>query len=741
MFQGKRFSVVLAVLVVLLSVGCISFNSEKKELLVSKQVSPTNEEQVVSTRNSSVSVRLPGGFLSTAQSLTISSLANPQEPFFAGYKSLGAYVIALGDDKNDSFQKEAILEFPYDPTTIPAGMKATDALAVAYLNKDTNSWVESPITVDETNHKVIVRTNHFSVWDLFGLLADYEPVPSPQGHFTVYYNKKYTFKCFGSEYGSEHLCAEGIGKVAELARAAYIEKSYLVPDKVNIYIEDIEESEMSKYTGNILLSKYMETLGKNATAEQGTQADNRVKHEVAHELFHVVENQYINVYTMGYRHWWMEAAADYAADKIAMHDGTMGMDIKPDCLKDSVYSEANQYNDAHFIDYLVEKGGLFFEEMFDYINTHKAGDAGETLILLKEYVDSEGPQYMKLTASAEQSAFEKAYSDYSAYYFFNSKSPIKIKTDLLTDTRSPEIDLRTTDETKEQAMPQMISYTTQLLAVKADIGTDPQRKISINPDQDLGTGLILAVYKASNNDPHTAQYVGSTKTKTSKVSADLGKDDVLYVLTVNTRRPGSGSSKEFNIVVTATIDKNKKTESFEYSKTQDLDQNPLTIKATGTITGPADMAFIEDAKPNILYITIANAKNKNTSITISANINSQPAKTHWEVTGQSDCPKVTKDVSNFQYKITTSEAQPVNPNPPKGYSPPLPKKTETKQTAGNIELKIPPEALQNGEYRIDIDLVWDWTNNYECREDSTAKSGPQSAKGGPGTNIIHIAVQ
>ncbi len=105
------------------------------------------------------------------------------------------------------------------------------------------------------------------------------------------------------------------------------------------------------------------------------------------------------------------------------------------------------------------------------------------------------------------------------------------------------------------------------------------------------------------------------------------------------------------------------------------------------------MAFIRDPKPNILYITIANAKNKNTPITISAN--SQPAKVHWEVTGQSDCPKITKDVSNFQYKITTSEAQKVDPNPPKGYSPPLPKKTETKQTTGNIELTIPPEALKN----------------------------------------------
>ena len=739
MFQGKRFSVVLAVLVVLLSVGCITFNSEKKELLVSKEVNPTSEEQVVSAGN--VSVRLPGGFLSTTQTLSISSLANPEEPFFAGYKSLGAYVIALGNDKNDSFQKEAILEFPYDPATIPAGMKAIDALAVAYLNKDTNSWVEAPITVDETNHKVIVKTNHFSIWNLFGLLADYEDVPSPQGHFTVYYNKKYTFKCFGSDYGNEHLCAEGIGKVAELARKAYLEKNFQVPDKVNIYIEDVEESRMSRYTGNILLSKYMETLGKNATADQGTQADNRVKHEVAHELFHVVENKYINVYTMGYRHWWMEAAADYAADKIAMHDGTMGMEIKPDCLKDSLYSEANQYNDAHFIDYLVEKGGLFFEEMFDYINTHKAGDAGETLILLKEYVDSEGPKYGKLTSSSEQSAFEKAYSDYSAYYFFNAKSPIKIKTDLLTDTRSQEINLKTTDEKKEQAMPQMISYTTQLLAVKADIGTDPKRTISINPDQDLGIGLILAVYKASNGDRNSAQYVSSTKTKANKVSADLGKDDVLYVLTVNTRRPGSGSSKEFNIVATATIDKNKKTESFEFSKIQDLDQNPLTIKATGSITGPADMAFIRDPKPSILYITIANAKNKNTPITISANINSQPAKEHWVVNSQSDCPKITKDVSNFQYKITTSEAQKVDPSPPKGYSPPLPKKTETKQSSGTIELTIPPEALQNGEYRIDIDLVWDWTNNYECREDSNAKSGPQSAKGGPGTNIIHIAVQ
>ena len=710
----QKLVIALSIICMILFIsGCTT--PEKNVLLISKTLSASAQEQVVSPENSSITVRIPGGLLSTPQNLDISSLKNPPEAFFPGMKSLGAYEISLGNsDDNTSFQKEAVLEFAYDENAVPQGVKPEDAFVVAYY--DTDRWIEVPMTVDAVNHKILVKTTHFSAWDLFGLLTDYEHVPSPEGHFTVYYDKKANFKCLGSEAGSEHLCAEGIGKIAEIARKAYIDAGYKVPEKVNIYIGDTEESQMSPYTGNILLSKSFETVGSKSKSSDITLADSRVKHEVAHELFHVVQNQYINIFSMKSRQWWMEASADYAADKIAMHDGTMGIDIKPDYLMSALYSQTglHDYSTAHFINYLVEKDGVTFKGMFDYINSHTALDGQDTLILLKDYVNGKGE------VNPSETKFSDAYSSFAGFFLFDAKSPIKIKNDFADDTGSIVVKLKDDEDSKVVNVPSLLPYTTQVVALSVD--TTEVKTMTINPQEDLN-GMTLYVYVAVNNDVHTAKYLGSSKTKNEKINADLGKDDTLYILVVDTNNPLGGSSRSFNIDVTSSKNGKKKSVSFNVDKKGDLTQNTLSVTGSGAITGPFDMAAIADtSNPNTVYLTISNPKNTDVPIEITGNLKYDVQKMHWEPASQSGCV-ITKDVSNFKYKITYN----------------APEKKEVISTGGNIDILVSQETLAKGEFRADVDLVWDWTDKYDCSDPS--QSTTQHAAGAPGTRVMQISIQ
>ncbi|MFH0778020.1 MAG: PKD domain-containing protein, partial [Candidatus Eisenbacteria bacterium] len=107
------------------------------------------------------------------------------------------------------------------------------------------------------------------------------------------------------------------------------------------------------------------------------ESEDQLKHECAHELFHAVQNDYMMTPRMGSRRWWMDATADYAAEKIAwggrIHTMGKGIDFK--------YIEAaltyagasgpidwadHEYQTAHLIDYLVRRG-VNFKEMFDAV--------------------------------------------------------------------------------------------------------------------------------------------------------------------------------------------------------------------------------------------------------------------------------------------------------------------------------------------------------------------------------------
>jgi len=367
--------------------------------------------------------------------------------------------------------------------------------------------------------------------------------------------------------------------------------------------------------------------------------------------------------------------------------------------------------------------------MFNYINSHNALDGQDTLMLLKDYVDGKGAQIETINNNPQETKFDDAYHGFVKFYLFDAQSPIKIKSDFISETGSMLVNLKQDEDSKIVDVPPIFPYATKVIAIKADPGIDAARTITVNPQEDLGSsasmGVSLDGYIVVNNDIHTAKFVGSTKTKAQKISADLGKDDTLYILAVDTNNPLSGSSRDFNLEINSSKNGKKKSVSLTIDKKSDLTQNTLTIKGAGAVVGPADMVAVADtSNPNIVYVTISNPKNSDVPIEITGKLTYNVQNTHWEIASQSDC-KITKDVSNFVYKITYN----------------APEKKVVISKDGNIDILIPQDVLAKGEFRADIDLVWDWTDKYDCTADSQTPSGTQHATGGPGTNIMKISVQ
>jgi putative component of toxin-antitoxin plasmid stabilization module len=89
-----------------------------------------------------------------------------------------------------------------------------------------------------------------------------------------------------------------------------------------------------------------------------------LQHDVAHELFHAVQNQYVSFLSMDSSRWWMEATADYAAGYVGTNGG-LGGKLPLDFIKKPLNSgeESHTYQVAYFLKYLSDKG-INFRDLF-----------------------------------------------------------------------------------------------------------------------------------------------------------------------------------------------------------------------------------------------------------------------------------------------------------------------------------------------------------------------------------------
>jgi hypothetical protein len=288
----------------------------------------------------------------------------------------------------------------------------------------------------------------------------------------------------------------------------------------------------------------------------------QVRHDAAHETFHTFQQSLF--YTLsslaqrGYvaRHWWMEATADYAADRIAL--GGSGTMAKPNLeyfkAPLNTADQIHDYATSRFIDYLVEQKGVVFKDLWD---ASIANSSDDMVAFLETYL-------MKTTATM----LHDHYKGFAEYVLFDASSPLELNKGSglsgVTMTSGPykgklqgglvEADTPPVLAADKKEISYVFNltggYTAKLWGFKA-LNKDPRspRTLKIEavdnvpkaPDVDANVYVLkkderLKGGAAVNPDI----FKGTISANRKKISLTLAADEVAYILAFNT---GSGDKK------------------------------------------------------------------------------------------------------------------------------------------------------------------------------------------------------
>jgi len=328
-------------------------------------------------------VLIPPGTLNQGTAISVSEIPDLKAHDFGGFVPAGLYDVYAS--QQGPFNGEIILEFTYDAAALDASMDETEQIAVAFWDEDYLAWKEIDFQLDTDSSKVVVKTNHLSLWSIFFKEDKY--ITSTLPGFTIYFNKNASAPAIGSiasgdpifEYAS--IVRTGLYDAAK----AYSEMGLKLPEHTRVYIDDWgadKEAEWGWFSKNIEIPV--------------TYIDEQELHMVAaHELFHAVQNQYINFTSMSSNRWFMEATADYAAAHVATSYG-LKEPLPYSYLKTSVGSSEtfHMYQSAHFIKFLVDNG-YSFKELFEGV----INGSGGALISLNAYIGTQGGSLSELYKS------------------------------------------------------------------------------------------------------------------------------------------------------------------------------------------------------------------------------------------------------------------------------------------------------------------------------------------------------
>lgn len=440
----------------------------EKEELLRQSVNPSSQETTVEYRDA-VKVIIPGGLLSAAETVVISSLLSyPLLPENDGLIAL--YDIEIGDLK--SFSEEVIIEFSYDPDDIPEDMLASDVLTAVHWDEKNNIWEGKALSVDQENSTVSIYTDELSPVGLF--MKSTLKIKNSE-HFRLTYS---TDILVDNDWnGSSAEMAEDLLRILEENYQAYtVDFGFLTPSP-HLFQDgrllarldnDYYESEWSWKTGAIFMTSYYND--KNVMYE-----------EAAHELFHSIQDRYFTTVGMLTQRWWMEATADYAATAVAGQGSYEKID--ENYFKTAFFTEngVHEYKSAHFIDYLVEQRGIDFKELWEYI-------ADSWSLNLSSLLDD----YLTAEIGAD---LAEVYRDFARHIFFSTENQVLKSPEDMADLSQMPAD---TAEL-ERLFKMFPEGTASLWAVEVEMKDQKDsRYLELMLAQDLGDDVFVDIFLANS---------------------------------------------------------------------------------------------------------------------------------------------------------------------------------------------------------------------------------------------------
>ena len=374
-----------------------------------------------------------GAFTETPPQLVVSPVTGDIPVPLPGDVALQAYEVSLGDLHN--LAEPLQVSMRYDPAKLKPDIPADAQLGAALWDKASGKWFGLSTTIDETAHTVNFETDHLSLLAVYleTELNDY----CKTTHFYIAYDKaniatgagamNYTSKgtTCSTLSGGKSTPPDFVAAVADNMEAAY--QGY---NASNISIAPPQGGSIvvlaAYIQGNLLWgseSQYDTPTGRLIISTDSWPNANELRQDCAHELFHLWQYKHTGLGQYIRNEAWMDATADYAADKVA-YTGTsfgptnsMGKDIRGKFLEGSLTSttDFHAYSSAHFVDFLVNQSG-YFPTLLDLWNASMTSILSSPLENLKTW--------LKTNMNTD---FADTYTDFANYMLFDPASKLPIK--------------------------------------------------------------------------------------------------------------------------------------------------------------------------------------------------------------------------------------------------------------------------------------------------------------------------
>ncbi len=598
------------VLISLFLSGC---TGNQREILVSKEVSA--EGATISLPDNSFTVKIPEKTFSSTQKVEIAKPSQTPKPQIG--KVLVSYELLCNAD---FFNKPVVIEF--NVTELEKVSKSNKTLAekyvVAYYDEIGKVYVEVPFEVNSAEKKIVVKTDHFSLWALIGV-EDYVVATSP--HFTIRFYDSSQAAGLGARdiYGY-------VAKVRELleeAYAIYVKAGFTPPkDKISVYVIDAEESHYTPFTGNIIISTK-------------SYSDNATKHEIAHELFHLFQNQEMNIFRMSMQRWWIEATADYAADKIAFKTGEMGSGIKKNYyeLPLSTVDGNHEYATAFFVDWLV-RGGIPFNSLWKAVKERYA------IVGVEKALD----EYL---AKSQRTSLLTEYSRFIDFILFNNNSPIK---GAASEMVSTPVHFSAEGGSKNINVKIDKPYSSKVVGITCEVPKELKtRDLVIIATSGIDSQVSVRVYLLEGNERGKEKLIGTINAVNRPAMVKVSEKDAVYIVA------SSEKAGEIAFNITAKAVKSQSV-PISFSETYSVGKNSLRVNIEGSIAGPIEASSL--GKAHSYFGNSLDAKIVVSSALIPTQIELTPKHefslgTTWRE--ETSNGYVTYKISNVRYTVTYYE--------------------------------------------------------------------------------------
>lgn len=580
-----------------------------KTPLLTSTVSPSSSDLAVSIPGK-VTVTIPGGFLSSPETVTISSVATESLPVekTGDFGSLGIYDVSIGNLKQ--LPKPIEIAVTYDPARLRKDYAPADQIMAARWDEEEQRWKYLPVRIDDRTNTAVITTDHLCVFNVLMLLsitlgtADLAHAAYEHATFDVFHTPSfgvlYEKKAIENDNTLHDMAWKRLGGGAN-PKMRYLEtrggetKSGYRPG-VPLFVQDVAgylEDALEIYRDNrkfpfsygrnlilplsFLPVKINSSLITSKSAKgcfeslydrihvntQYTDNVQSLKTVTAHELFHSIQHfsfNYLKMTQFADYLWWLEACAEYASCRVAWDCDSMGS--KGDAGKEPFLNPkllegplpATGQIDQNFDELEYDKSYIV-----DYL-IRKGADFRDMHLFVAEGGGRGNPILSPLESFllAAGKSLSELYADFAAHFLLSAESPLggsePFPQSLEASYRLP-LSTQQKKERVEHVFRFPGNYCARLVSIRADVAgpDDETRRVVLKGEGLSGGTYFQAFILRDNRKPAGDPKPRAVLTVASPDDVvEVTRNDMLYILALNTS--GSGASKGKIIVGDSAID-------------------------------------------------------------------------------------------------------------------------------------------------------------------------------------------